>query len=330
MICVFNFALLHSLAMKIATFDIGSATIRLLLGEVAEQKLKREAVKRQITRLGDGFSNGHLHPISLTRTLEAAHEFAREARSYGAAEIRAVCTGVARQMADPAALTRALSIEAKLDAYIIEGALEARISALGAANEVDLKQTPFLLMDIGGFSTEFILVEGSTFSRAISLDLGTVRLTEKHMRHDPPLPEEMEACAVEARQVLTQSELLQRSEAHSGLVGTAGTVTTLAAMDLKMERYEPYRLNRHVLRTDTIRDLLHRLLSMPALDRLTIPGLEKGREDLMPAGAVICLEVLAQLGLDRMTVTEGGVLEGLALWPEWPPASEPMIDRSRG
>ncbi|HPM78294.1 MAG TPA: hypothetical protein PK961_14485 [bacterium] len=304
--------------MKIATLDIGSNTVRLLLGTVEKGVLKRVSVDRKITRLAGKFAAGRAHPDSLQRTVEAVAEFARKARAYGAVEIRAVCTGVARRLEDPLTLLDALAEQARLDAQIIDGRLEAAVSALGGAYETGLRDRTFLLMDVGGFSTELALVENARPARAVSLDFGAVSLTENHLLDDPPTVAQLQSGAQAVAELLASNEELAQLPAVDTLVGTAGTVTTLAALDLKMERYDPEQIDGRILSVATIEGLLAKLVSMPAAERLYLPGLEKGREDLIPAGAIICLRVMEHLHFERLAVTEGGVLEGVALWPQWP------------
>jgi len=313
--------------MKIATLDIGSNTVRLLLGAVEQDALQREQVNRAITRLAGGFTDNRLHPEAIARTVDAVKEYARQARAFEAVEIRAVCTGVTRRANNAEYFLTELSEQAGLSVYLIDGNLEAGISALGGANEIGLTNQSFWLVDIGGFSTEIALVENAELERTVSLELGAVTLTETYLLSDPPTSTELAECRAHIERVLRQSPDIPAAETVDTLVGTAGTITTLAAMDLKMERYEPYRLNRRMLDQEKIAELLSKMIAVPAVERLTMPGLEKGREDLIPAGALIAMAVLKHFGQDRMMVTEGGVLEGLALWSNWPP-EQLSVDQS--
>jgi len=312
--------------MKLATMDIGSGTVRLLSAEVEGGQFHRLGVKRRITRLADGFAGKRITPESMRRTVEAAHDFAREARSFGAVEIRAACTGVTRRAANAGDFLAALREQAGLTPCVITGELEADISAHGAALELGFTDRPFMLLDIGGFSTEVALVREGRIAAAVSLELGAVMLAQQHLGDDPPTPAQLAACEAQVRMTM-RKKLKKMSEAAAGasLVGTAGTVTNLLAMDLKMERYEPERINRGVLAAGAVMRLLALMVSMPTAERLAIPGLEKGREDLLPAGAIICREAMDFLGVQRMLVTEGGVLEGLALLPVWPPPAGVLL-----
>jgi exopolyphosphatase/guanosine-5'-triphosphate,3'-diphosphate pyrophosphatase len=305
--------------MKIATMDIGSGTVRVFMCRLEKDGYRVDGITRRITRLADGFAEGLIHPTALARTVAAARDLAREARAYGAVEIRAACTGVTRRAKNADAFLAALANDAGIDPVVIAGEFEAQLSARGAAAEVGLGDKPFVLIDIGGFSTEFAKIRGGDFAGAVSVEVGSVSLTNRHMKNDPPTPAQLEACAEDVRRNLAMLDNLAGVESFGPPVGTAGTITTLAAVHLKMERYEPERINRSVLTAQEIDELLALFVSMPAVERLSLPGLEKGREDLMPAGTIICREGLRRLGADRILVTEGGLLQGLALHAKWPP-----------
>jgi exopolyphosphatase/guanosine-5'-triphosphate,3'-diphosphate pyrophosphatase len=305
--------------MKLATMDIGSGTVRALMCESAQPTLRDCVVRRRITRLADGFADGLIQPAALDRTVDAARDLAREARAFGVVEIRAACTGVVRRASNADVFLQALVDRAGLTPVLIDGEFEAQLSARGAASQVGLGDEPFVLLDIGGFSTELAMIQGGRFAGAVSVELGAVALTNKHFRDDPPTSAQLGACAAEARERAREYDRLPELKVFGPLVGTAGTITTLAAVDQKMERYDPSRINRHAMSVGRVRELLNLFVSMPAADRLALPGVEKGREDLMPAGTIICLEVMAHLGSYGLTVTEGGLLQGLALHDEWPP-----------
>lgn len=327
MVCQNGMLLLYSTTMKLATMDIGSGTVRVLLAEVEGRHFHRVSIKRRITRLADCFAERRIDQESMRRTVDAVQEFAREARSFGAVEIRAACTGVTRRAANAGDFLAALREQAGLEPMVITGELEADISAHGAALELGFGEQPFMLMDIGGFSTEVAQVREGRIVQAVSLELGSVILAGRHLRNDPPTTAQLAACETQVRTTIRKKlKGLKESATNLGpLVGTAGTITNLLAMDLKMERYDPERINRGVLAATGIQKLFELMVSMPAEERLSIPGLEKGREDLLPAGAIICREIMHFFGVERLLVTEGGVLEGLAVFPEWPPPPDRVL-----
>jgi exopolyphosphatase / guanosine-5'-triphosphate,3'-diphosphate pyrophosphatase len=306
--------------MKLATMDIGSGTVRVMLGHQENGgRFERGSVHRTITRLADDFADGHIAASSMDRTVAAAKLLAQEARAFGAVEIRVSCTGVARRADNAAEFLSHLRDQAGLSPVLITGELEAAISSLGAATELGFLDRSFLLLDVGGFSTELAHVELGKVIGSISVDIGSVMLAQQYLESDPPTRTELNRCGGAVRTQLEKLRVLGDLSSVETLVGTAGSITNLAAMSLKMERYEPGRLNRVSLERAKIQDLIDLLVSMPAADRLALPGLEKGREDTLPAGGIIAREVLDFLSRPKLVVTEGGVLEGLAVWEAWPP-----------
>lgn len=305
--------------MKTASMDIGSGTVRVLLGHRENGGCRRETVHRVITRLAEGFADELLSAASMARTVDAARRLAREARTFGAVEIRVSCTGVARRALNARDFLTALRDDAGLSPVLIEGELEAGLSSLGAALELAFTETPFLLLDIGGFSTEIGKIVDGCAHQATSIDVGSLALAQDFFHDDPPTRPQLLACERRVKDALVAKASADLLIGHGVLVGTAGSITNLAAMSLKMERYERGRLNRVRLSREKVQELLDLMVSMPAAARLALPGLEKGREDTIPAGAIICREVMDFLKADSLIVTEGGVLEGVAAWPEWPP-----------
>ncbi|MDP8222310.1 MAG: ethanolamine ammonia-lyase reactivating factor EutA [Candidatus Lernaella stagnicola] len=299
--------------------DIGSGTVRVMLCEQRNGSFDRLVVKRTITRLADGFAAGRLAETSMDRTVQAAKEMAKEARAFGAVEIRVSCSGVMRRAENAKEFLMRLRDEAGLDPVLIAGDLEAAISSLGATLELGFADQPFVLLDIGGFSTELAAIVAGKAETSVSVDVGSVSMRADYLHEDPPTDKQLAACAERVGQELRAAVRIEDLGDHGPLVGTAGSITNLAAMSLKMERYEPGRLNRAVLTVENVQELLSLLISMPAAGRLSLPGLEKGREDTIVAGAIIALEVMKLLQVERMLVTEGGVLEGLAVYAQWPP-----------
>jgi exopolyphosphatase/guanosine-5'-triphosphate,3'-diphosphate pyrophosphatase len=174
-------------------------------------------------------------------------------------------------------------------------------------------------MDIGGGSTEFVRVDGDRVRGVLSTRLGVVKLTEAFLRTDPPAPEEMHAAAraVKARIVKARGEALAGLSVQEPLVGTAGTVTTLAAMDLRLDPYDPARVTGYVLSHDRILSLQDTLSSQPLAQRRMIPGLEPARADVIVAGTIICATVMEVLGFSSLTVSDGGLREGILIdWLE--------------
>ncbi len=302
--------------MKLAAMDIGSNTVRILLARVIDGRLERLTVKRKITRLGGGF-NGKLHPDSVSRTVSAARELAEYARRSGIVDIRASCTGVVRKASDQQEFVDRLRRDAGLDVPIISGETEARLAAMGAKNHLGPDFGDLLLVDIGGFSTELTIV-ASRPGRSQSFDIGVVALTESILKNDPPLPDQISNLRVHVKKTV---ESYFQENTPEILVGIAGTPTTLAALDLNLDVYDPAKVHCHEIDGKKIEEIMRKMLGMSAAERLkAYPGLEKGREDLIPAGIAVIQEIMKLGNYTKITVSEGGLLDGLLLEENWPPS----------
>jgi len=297
-----------------AAIDVGTNTVRLLVVEGETREGLRVLHEEQIiTRLGQGLAEGKpLHPEAVTRTLDAVHRFAEAARSRGVTEIRVIGTSALREARDPRVFARALRETTGLDLLVISGEEEARLAVLGTRWGLGLPSR-FLLIDIGGGSTEFSLAAGESVQVALSARLGAVHLTERFLTQDPIAWDEYDAMTHEIRVRLLP--LLPRLTPHlpAPLVGTAGTVTTLAALDLALSSYDRQRVHGHHLRRGAIERLLGRLGPLRIAQRAALPCLEPGRADIIIAGIAICLEILEIAGADELIVSDYGLREGILL-----------------
>lgn len=237
--------------------------------------------------------------------------------------VRAVATSVVRESGNGADFVRLVKDKTGLDIDIIDGEEEAILALKGVLSCVELKTRNALVFDIGGGSTEYILSDRDLPIYSESLKLGVVHATETFLNSDPPKKEEIErlsAHVVERLQPfidrLTAKGLkknLLPENSSITLVGTAGTITTLAAMDQGLDTYDPSRINNYVLRYEAIKRLFDLIRPLPIRERRTLKALEGGREDLIVAGTVIVLKTMEIFGFERMTVSDGGLLEGVMM-----------------
>lgn len=302
--------------MRIAAIDVGTNTIRLLVADPDPARGYRPVFATQeITRLGQGLrADRQLQPEPVRRSLEAVRRFARLARSHGAERVVAIGTSALREARNAETLL-APAGRLGLEFRVISGEEEAALTLLGV--RASLRQLPphLLMLDIGGGSTEFLLAEGARIRATVTTGLGSVRLTEAYLASDPPTPEELGRLrtAVDARiHALGQGEL-PAFPPDGVLVGTGGTITTLAAIDLGLAQYDPDRVNGHLLSRARIASLLEELASLPLARRLAVPGLEPGRADIILAGAIVCLLAMECFGFGELRVSEGGLREGILL-----------------
>ncbi len=306
--------------MRVAAIDLGTNTVRLLVGEPEESGRYRPVFAAQeITRLGQGLLPGRLlQPGPIRRTLAVLHRFRQAAESHGAVRIAVVGTSALREARNRETFVARARREAGLEVRVISGEEEACLTLLGVRAALADLPGPLLLMDIGGGSTEFLLAEGPEIRGMVSTGLGVVKLTEAHMRSDPPSTGELAAVrsVVAARMARVRDQELPglgpgRGGWRGTFVGTAGTVTSLAAIDLGLDPYDPARVNGHRLSRERVEALCRELASLPLARRKKVSGLEPARADVIVAGALVCLGALDTLHFLDMTVSDGGLREGV-------------------
>ena len=315
--------------MKLATFDVGSNTVLMLAAEVDERRQPRILAElSRITRLGRGVDkNGRLDPDSSTLTLATLQEFAATAARLGVERIAAAATAALRDAADGSEFIARVKERAGLQLQVIPGAEEAALSHLAVVRGLSLDQSlPLLIVDIGGGSTELIRAEPGAELELVSLQIGSVRLTERCVQSDPP----SDADAASLRATIEDAlDGLGWRFRPARLVGIAGTVTTLCAVALGLLSYDSGAVHGHRLpRTEVLR-VIGLLRSLPQVERLKLPGLPEGRADVLFAGATILEHVLERFGANEVTVSDQGVRWGL-LWQEidrrYPPP-HPAVDK---
>jgi exopolyphosphatase/guanosine-5'-triphosphate,3'-diphosphate pyrophosphatase len=306
---------------KFASLDVGSNTVRLLIAEAeSPQEFRPLRVERIITRLGGGFSeSGKMAEASMERTIEAIRTLTDLCRRERAEKIFAVGTGVLRAASNRGEFLERVKRRTSVSLRVVSGVEEARLMLRGVLWSIQERHLPRLVADIGGWSTEILWAEGETPLETASLDLGVVAFTEKFLKHDPPLPEEVGALENRARKIIREVREAWEGKGrslgslHGHLVGTAGTATTLAAMDLGLAVYDPRKISGHRISLEGLRGLYLRLRSLPSGERLKLPGLEKGREDLIVAGAAIMILLLEGFDRQALEAIDSGLLEGVLL-----------------
>lgn len=300
------------LPQTFASIDLGTNTARLLIGRVDGEEVVPLVVKRQITRLGGGFTRERgISEEAWQRSRDALIGFAEEMRRAGVCRARAVATSAVRDAANGPAFCADVLEHAGIALEVIDGREEGLLTLRGVLSGLDRKHGDFCVFDVGGGSTEYTLADGASPLFTESLPLGVVRLTEG--KPDISLMKEKiarELGGVKSR-IAAEGHLDRLARAR--LVGTAGTATTLAAISLGMDDYDYRRVNNYVLPLAEIQDMLARLAPLSPSERLKVPGLEKGREDLIIAGTLITLTTMEMFGFDQMTVSDFGLLEGVLL-----------------
>jgi exopolyphosphatase/guanosine-5'-triphosphate,3'-diphosphate pyrophosphatase len=298
---------------RVAAVDQGTNSTRLLVAEPDEaggfEDLARDMV---ITRLGQGVDEtGRLSPEALQRTLVVLARYVRRARALHVGRIRVAATAAVRDAANATDFERPVHELVGSPLEIVSGEEEARLSFIGATRGLDAPP-PFLVLDIGGGSTEFVLGSERP-SAAISMQMGSVRLTERFVRSDPPESTELDRMRAAIGELLDDVERAIPAHEERTFVAVAGTSTTVQAVALGLNFYDPERIHRtRLARTDAARVSL-RLAAMTTAERAALPVMAPGRADVIVAGSVILVEVMERFGSDEAVVSETDILDGLVL-----------------
>lgn len=294
--------------MRVAAIDVGTNTVLLTIAEIdGEPRAVEEAA--EIVRLGEGLDrSGRLGEAAIGRTVAVLERFAARIGAHGCERVRAVATEAVRKAANGEAFLRAADaalapVGGRME--VIAGEREARLSWRAVADSFPALVGPRTVLDIGGGSTELIVGDAAV-EGVISLPIGSVRLTERIIAHDPPSADER------ARLAATVDEALAAAPAPRGtLVGIAGTVTTLAAMAQRLATYDGARVHGARLDRATLDALVDMLGTTPLADKRRTPGLDPKRADVIYAGAVILSRVMARAGSDVCVVSDRGIRWGL-------------------
>ena len=298
-----------------AAIDVGTNTLRLLIAEaVAPDDFTILHEEQEITRLGEGLIPSRiLQEAPRRRSLTVLRRFAEAARRFKAKQVGAVATSAVREAKNRKEFVAEFARETGLTLRVIDGTEEARLTLLGVRHGLRLESQRVFVMDVGGGSTEFVLARGEVIEAIVSTGLGVVKLTERYLLSNPPTPDELQALrqAVSRRIDRLRGELPDLEGTQ--LIGTAGTVTTLAAIDLALITYDRHKVQGHCLGLARVIELLDRLAALPLRERRRIPGLEPGRADVIVAGAAIVAVSMERLGYQHMQVSDGGLREGILL-----------------
>ena len=307
----------HHAGPRVAVVDQGTHSCRLLAVELGADGEPHELAHDMIiTKLGQGVdATGSLDPTALARTETVLARYCRRARALGASDIRVTATSAVRDARNRAAFAEMVRAHAGSDPRVIDGEEEGRLAFLGGTRGLDPALGPFLLLDIGGGSTEFVLGRDPGRSEQVaSTQMGSVRLTERHVRADPPLATELAAMRTAIDALLDDVEVaLPVIHTAATMVSVAGTATTMQAIALGLERYDPEATHRSWLALDDAEGVLGRLAAMTNPERAAIPVMAPGRGDVIVAGGMILVTVMRRFGLERTLVSETDILQGLAL-----------------
>jgi exopolyphosphatase / guanosine-5'-triphosphate,3'-diphosphate pyrophosphatase len=300
---------------RVGVLDLGTNSIRLLVasaGPFEDQGLEEFARDMVITRIGEGVDGtGRIDPGALARTVDVLERYCRRARALHAERIRVSATAAVREASNRDELGASVRTDAGSELEVISGEREAALSFLGATHGLDVL-APFLMLDIGGGSTEFA-VGTEQPDASISTPMGSVRLTERLIRTDPPSEDELASVRKAVHGIMDDVEGSVPVRTARTLVAVAGTPTTIQAISLGLPFYDPEAIHRSWLSVGETERVLDKLARMTTDERSAIPVMAPGRADVIVGGAVILVEVMRRFGFERALVSETDILDGLAL-----------------
>jgi exopolyphosphatase / guanosine-5'-triphosphate,3'-diphosphate pyrophosphatase len=302
--------------VRVAAIDCGTNSIRLLVADTVDGRLVDVTREMRIVRLGEGVDRtGSLAPQALERTRAALADYAATIRANGVERVRMVATSATRDAANRDVFVSMVREVLGRDPEVISGREEAALSFAGAVASLRGLRGPVMVADIGGGSTELVVgsPDGAGGLRSRSMDVGCVRMTERHLRSDPPTPDQIEAAVADVRQAIDQVRDDVPLYDVGAFIGVAGTVTTVAAIALGLDHYDAAAIHGRVMSATEVHDVTARLLAMTHDERAALPVMHPGRVDVIGAGALILRTLVEATGVTEVIASEHDILDGIAL-----------------
>jgi exopolyphosphatase/guanosine-5'-triphosphate,3'-diphosphate pyrophosphatase len=297
--------------VRVAAIDCGTNSIRLLIADVVDDRLVDVARRMEIVRLGEGVDRtGRLSDAALARTRKALIGYAAEIAELGVGRVRMCATSASRDASNAQDFRDMVRGVLGVAPEVITGEQEARLSFVGAVTGL-VAEPPYLIVDIGGGSTEF--VTGTTeVEHAISMDIGCVRMTERYLHDDPPTSAQVAAATADITAAVDAALAAVPGRAARTLVGLAGTVTTVTALALGLDSYDATRIHHRRVGYDAVAKVTADLLGMTVAERLAQAVMHPGRADVIGAGALILRIILERSGQPAVVASEHDILDGIA------------------
>ncbi len=297
--------------MRVAAIDLGTNSTRMLVADVDDGRVDEVARRLKITRLGEGVDERRrLLPLPVARVRNVLSDYRRELEQLGAERTLAFATSAVRDADNGDAFLGELEWSYGFETRLLSGHEEASLTFRGVSTDRPIDGET-LVVDIGGGSTELVSGGSDALHFHDSLDLGCVRLTERFLHSDPPTAAELDECAAAVRSLL--GERVPDELRPATAIGVAGTITSIAALDLGLDEYDPDRVHGHALSRDAVERQLERLAALPVAERREVPALDPDRAPVIVAGVVILREILGHFGLSGLEASERDILHGAAL-----------------
>ena len=298
--------------MRVAAFDCGTNSLRLLIADIEGNSFREVFRGMEIVRLGQGVDKtGEFHPDAIARTFAGVDMFFNEIRRRGVEKIRFCATSATRD-----AKNRDLFLEGvheRLGVYpeVITGDEEAALSFQGASREFSASHAPFLVVDIGGGSTEFVF-GSEEVEAAKSVNIGCVRMSERHFHTDPPTLAQIDLATRDIRDAIKTAAAVVPITKAKTLIAVAGTATTVAAAALGLDRYDPQAIHLSRIPAEKVHEISRMFLSMTQAQRAALPYMHAGRVDVITAGALVLSQIMEATGAKEFVASESDILDGMA------------------
>jgi exopolyphosphatase/guanosine-5'-triphosphate,3'-diphosphate pyrophosphatase len=298
--------------MRVAAIDCGTNSIRLLIADIDGNNFREVVRDMEIVRLGQGVDQtGQFHPDAIARTLAAVDNFAAEIAKRGVEKIRFCATSATRDATNRHLFVDGVRERLGIEPEVISGNEEAALSFAGAIQDLDPAEGPFLVIDIGGGSTEFVFGTSSV-EAARSVNIGCVRMTERHFANDPATPEQIELARTDIQAAIAQAAAEVPITQAKTLVAVAGTATTVAAAALNLPEYDRYAIHLARITAAQVHDASTMFLTKNREERLALGYMHPGRVDVIPAGALVLSEIIKATGATGFVASESDILDGMA------------------
>ncbi|GAB1645110.1 exopolyphosphatase [Krasilnikovia sp. MM14-A1259] len=297
--------------MRVAAIDCGTNAIRLLIADVVGDSLTDVARRMEIVRLGEGVDRtGRLAPEAIARTRTALLGYAAEIAGLGVGRVRMCATSASRDASNAEEFRAMVRAVLGVDPEVITGEEEARLSFTGAVRGL-AAEAPYLVVDIGGGSTEFVTGD-RTVGAAISVDIGCVRMTERHLHADPPTADQIAAAERDVADAVDAALAAVPGRQAATLVGLAGSVTTVTALALGLPEYDSRRIHHARVSQEAVAKVTADLLAATVAQRRALPVMHPGRADVIGAGALILRTIMERAGASAVVASEHDILDGIA------------------
>jgi exopolyphosphatase/guanosine-5'-triphosphate,3'-diphosphate pyrophosphatase len=298
--------------MRVAAIDCGTNSIRLLIADIDGNNFREVVRDMEIVRLGQGVDEtGQFHPDAITRTLAAVDKFAAEIAKRGVEKIRFCATSATRDATNRHLFVDGVRERLGIELEVITGEEEAALSFAGAIKDLDPSNGPFLVVDIGGGSTEFVFGT-STVEAARSVNIGCVRMTERHFAADPVTAEQIELARTDIQAAIAQAAAVVPITKAKTLVAVAGTATTVAAAALELPEYDRYAIHLSRISAQQTHDAATMFATSTRDQRLALGYMHPGRVDVIAAGSLVLSEIIKATGASEFVASESDILDGMA------------------